>query len=236
MNKHKCTHTGYGRELWALLSMHKVQWLLSGTERKRLKHKTGTDPPPPKKRDCLWKDRILLFFILLCSDLIREKLSRARRHGLCVPFLTLENSYFALCWYWHPCKNVVVRCPGGCQWRRRYGGWGGGSWQDIWLSVWSTCWDQDPNELGGISPDKLCLFHIHCLHWFFNVLCAFFHTVKKSLKTNKKSIKQKNYLEGKKQKTKNALKKQPSHTHHNTDRTVSLLLAFSWEKLKKKKK
>lgn len=82
---------------------------------------------PPKKiriAGLVWKDRSLLFFILLCSDLIREKQTRACRHGPCVSLLTLKKSYFALCWYWHPCKNVVVRCPGGSQWRRCYGGEG----------------------------------------------------------------------------------------------------------------
>ncbi len=98
VNKHKCTHTGYGRELWALLSMHKVQWLLSGTERKRWSIRREPTPPPPKKGIVYERTEFFCFFILLCSDLIREKLSRARRHGLCVPFLTLENSYFALCY------------------------------------------------------------------------------------------------------------------------------------------
>lgn len=93
VNKHKCAHTGNGRELWALLSMHKVQWLLSGTERKSLKHKTGTETPPKKIgiAGLVWKDRSLLFFILLCSDLIREKRTRARRHRPCVSLLTLEK-------------------------------------------------------------------------------------------------------------------------------------------------
>lgn len=38
--------------------------------------------------------------------------------------LDTGKSSFALCWCWHPCKNVVVRCTGGDQQRRRYGGEG----------------------------------------------------------------------------------------------------------------
>lgn len=32
--------------------MHKVQWLLSGTETKHSKRKTGTETPPKKDWDC----------------------------------------------------------------------------------------------------------------------------------------------------------------------------------------
>lgn len=182
----------------------------------------GNRKPPRNDWDC-WlcikgQKSSVFHFALHRLDLGKVNQS-ALSQTLCDALDTGKSS-FALCWYWHLCKNVVVQCTVGGQQRRPYGGGTVGRKLTLRLEHLlgsgskRTWWHQPRQTLPVSYPLSALIFSM------FSVL--FFILSKKSLKTKqKKSIKTKNILEGKKQKTKKHKKINLLQTHHNTDRMVS---------------
>lgn len=139
----------------------------------------------------------IFHFALLRLDPGKANQSASAR-TLCDALDTGKSS-FALCWCWHPSKNVVVRCTGGDQQRRRYGGEGqlAGCLTlrlEHLLGKGSkrTRWHQPRQTLPVSYPLSALIFSM------FSVL-FFIQSKNKNSKTKqKKSIKTKNNLEGKK--------------------------------------